>query len=477
MKVCIVVEGAYPYITGGVSSWIQQLLTELDDVEFIIQTLVIDRRQKREMRYEIPENVVEIQEVYLFDDEYGLKQPKVKLSQTEYNAFSSLFYGENVQWEPLFEFFDKQPVSLNELLRSKDFLELTKDFYLAHYSDLVFTDFLWAMRSMYEPLFSVLKSPLIEAELYHSLSTGYSGVLASMQKYVYGKRYLLSEHGIYTREREEELIKADWVTGAYKDIWINQFYKLSACSYDFSDKVTSLFPESKEIQIELGCPREKTLVIPNGVNMEQFEGLEGKDKTEEAINLGAILRVTPIKDVKTMISAFYLAKQSEPRLKLWLIGPLEEDPEYVEECKELIADLELEDVIFTGTVNIREYLGKMDFMALSSLSEGQPLVILESFSARKPYITTNVGDCRNLIYGVAGDEFGAAGIVVPIMNAEKLGEAMITLAADADLRKEMGNNGYNRVKKYHQNHDIYGRYYDLYKDLFGEPRKVKGGEG
>lgn len=477
MKVCLVVEGAYPYLTGGVSSWIQRMLLELDEVEFVIQTLVIDRHQKRKMKYEIPRNVVEIQEIYLFDYEYGRKNQKINLSAPEYATFESLFYGGDVQWETLFDFFHEQNVSLNELLRSKDFLELTKSYYLDNFDDLVFTDFLWAMRSMYEPLFSVMKSPMVEADLYHSLSTGYSGVFASMQKYIHGTKFLLSEHGIYTREREEELIKADWVTGSYKDIWINQFYKLSSCAYDLSNKVTSLFPESREIQIELGCPREKTLVIPNGVNMEHLEDVPEKDEEDDGINIGAILRVTPIKDVKTMISAFYLAKQSEPKLKLWLIGPLDEDPEYVEECKELIADLELTDVVFTGTVNILDYIGKMDFMCLSSLSEGQPLVILEGFSARKPYITTNVGDCRNLIYGVEGDEFGDAGIVVPIMHTEKMSEAMVTLARDEALRKEMGDNGYKRVAKYHQNSDIYGRYHDLYMELMGHSEKLERSEG
>lgn len=476
MKICLVVEGAYPYLTGGVSSWIHRLLLELDDVEFIIQTLLIDRNHQRAMKYEIPDNVIEIQEIYLFDEDYHVNHKKIKLSPVDFEAFDSLFHGENIHWEVLFRFFDKQKISLNDLLGSKDFLELTKSYYLENYSDMVFTDFLWSMRSMYEPLFSVLRSPTVEADLYHSLATGYSGVFASMQKYLKEKKLLVSEHGIYTREREEELIKADWVTGSYKDIWINQFYKLSSCAYDFSDKITSLFPESQEIQIELGAAREKTLVIPNGVTMEQFAELEEKDATDDFINLGAILRVTPIKDVKTMLSAFYLAKQKEPKLKLWVIGPLDEDPEYVEECKELIIDLDLSDVVFTGTVNIKEYLGKMDFMILSSISEGQPLVILEAFSAKKPYIATNVGDCKNLIYGVH-DDFGDAGIVVPIMNTELMSEAIVHLASDPKLRAMMGNNGYKRVRDHHQNSDIYGEYRDLYQEILhaNHVKQLEGG--
>lgn len=471
MKVCVIVEGAYPYLTGGVSSWLQRMLLEFDDIEFIIQTLVIDRKQKNKIRYDIPSNVIEIQEVYLFDEDYGIKDKKIKLSQLEYNALESLFYGENIDWESIFEFFQSRNISLDELLKSKDFLDLTKSYYLKNYSNVVFTDFLWSMRSMYQPLFTVLRSPIIEADMYHSLSTGYSGVFASMQKFIEKKPYLLSEHGIYTREREQELIKANWVTGIYKDLWINQFYKLSSCSYKFADKVTTLFSASKEIQVELGCERDKIIIIGNGVDIEKFENLPIKDTDDEYINIGAILRVTPIKDVKTMISAFHLAKQEEDRLKLWIMGPLDEKPEYAKECMELVSDLRLEDVVFTGTVNVRDYVGKMDFMALSSLSEGQPLVILEGLAAKKPYIVTNVGDCKNLIHG-DNDDFGHAGIVVPLMNTDKMGNAMIKLASDISLIDEMGMNGYNRVNKFHKNKDIYGEYLKLYMSLVEGEKEV-----
>lgn len=474
MKICIIVEGAYPYSTGGVSSWLQRMMMEFKDIEFVIQTLVIDRKQKNKIRYKIPSNVSEIHEVYLFDDDYGVKNKKIKLNQVECDAFKSLFYGMDIDWEFIFEFFQRKNISLDELLKSKDFLQLTKSYYLENYSDIAFTDFLWSMRSMYQPLFTILKTLAIDADMYHSLSTGYSGVLGSMQKFIQNKPYLLSEHGIYTREREEELIKADWVTGRYKELWIKQFYKLSSCSYKFADKVTALFSDAKEIQVELGCERDKINIIANGVDIEKFENLPQKDPSDEYINIGAILRVTPIKDVKTMISAFHLAKQEEPRFKLWIMGPLDEKSEYVQECKELVSDLELEDVIFTGTIDVRDYVGKMDFMALSSISEGQPLVILEGFAAKKPYIVTNVGNCKNLVYG-ANDDFGHAGIVVPLMDTDKMGNAMIKLGRDMELTKKMGTNGYNRVNKFHKNKDIYGEYFQLYMSLIGEEQEATEG--
>ena len=52
---------------------------------------------------------------------------------------------------------------------------------------------------------------------------------------------MVSEHGIYTREREEELIRAKWVGGIYKNIWIEQFKKMSLLAYRYADQVTCLY--------------------------------------------------------------------------------------------------------------------------------------------------------------------------------------------------------------------------------------------
>lgn len=61
------------------------------------------------------------------------------------------------------------------------------------------------------------------------------------------------------------------------------------------------------------------------------------------------------------------------------------------------------DVVFTGRINIRDYLGRMDVTILTSISEGQPLTILESYAAHKPVIATDVGNCYGLIYGESDD--------------------------------------------------------------------------
>ena len=64
-------------------------------------------------------------------------------------------------------------------------------------------------------------------------------------------------------------------------------------------------------------------------------------------------RVVPIKDVKAYIAAAKMLRESVPDLQAYILGPLDEDPDYTAECKAFVAELGLEDCVeFTGPVNI-----------------------------------------------------------------------------------------------------------------------------
>lgn len=467
MKVCLIAEGCYPYVVGGVSSWVHSLIQSFSNMEIILLTVVANRSQRGIFAYELPENVTQVYEVYLEDTEWmGSKGSgkSIQLDKRENQALRSLILGENVDWVTLIELFKKR-FSVDKFLMGPDFLRAAQDCYEQRFNQLTFSDFLWTLRSIYLPLFLTMKTDVPKADLYHCVATGYSGVLGSMGKIRHGGKLMISEHGIYTREREEELIKAKWVANTYKNLWIEQFRKMSKLAYGEADIVTSLYEHARELQLELGCPQEKTRVTPNGINVARLADIPGKrEEDKKYISVGAVLRVTPIKDVKTMIQAFDFAKKKQPKLKLWIMGPWEEDMDYANECFELVKMLGLQDVEFTGRVDIREYLGRMDMTILTSISEGQPLTILESYAAKKPVIATDVGNCKGLIYG-EDDDFGAAGILTHIMNVKEIADAMINLAVNPTLRRQMGESGYKRLmKKYTLDH-MKQTYEELYKQF------------
>lgn len=469
MKVCLIAEGCYPYVVGGVSTWIQTLISEFSDVEFCVYTIGVNEEDRGKFKYELPQNVTEVQEFFINTKDTKIKgKAGYKIDAVEKNVLKSLMLQENVNWNKVFDFFSQKEIQPTEILMGREFLDLAMEVYDKSYSRTVFVDFLWTLRSMYLPFFTIIKNPVPKADLYHSASTGYAGVLASMGKHLYQKPFLLTEHGIYTREREEEIIKAEWTKGYFKDMWIQHFYKLSRCSYDYADKVVSLFSVNRDLQIELGCPKDKTIIIPNGIQEEKYANLPGKDKTEESLNIGAIVRVVPIKDIKTMIMTFNEVKIQLPNAKFYIMGSIDEDPEYYEECKKLLDSLGTKDVFFTGRVDVKQYIGKMDILVLTSISEAQPISILEGMAAKKPWVVTNVGACAELMEGTSDDNLGLAGIVVPTMNISRIASAIVRLGKDDELRKEMGNVGQIRVKRYYSHQDFINEYFEIYEMLGGE---------
>ena len=466
MRICMISEGCYPYVVGGVSSWVHSMIQTFPDVEFVLLAIIAGRDLSGKFAYELPDNLVEVHEVYLQDADYGSVNSihKAKMSKEEYRALRSLILNHEVDWGGIFDYFHHQKVSINDLLMGEDFYHAVLEAYNLQYPDIVFSDFLWTMRSMYLPLFLALSSEVPKADVYHAVSTGYAGILGCMGKHFHQGQLIISEHGIYTREREEELIKAEWVQRLYKKIWIQQFRKMSYVAYEQADVVTSLYQHASELQVELGCPKDKTVITPNGIHTERLENLsKGTAENRAFINIGAVLRVTPIKDVKTMIQAFAYAKKRNSKLKLWIMGPYEEEPEYAAECFRMVETLGIPDVEFTGRIQITDYLGWMDMTILTSISEGQPLTILESFAAKVPVIATDVGNCKGLIYG-EDDDLGKAGIITHIMNISEIADAMVYMADHPQIRNEMGEIGYRRLMRKYRIEDMKKTYAGIYKE-------------
>lgn len=466
MRICLISEGAYPRITGGVSSWIQTMIEKLPEHEFIVFSISPNEKSQTKFKYEMPPNLIELREIFL---DAQMKEPKhgirYKITESEKEALLSLISSKETDWDTLFQLFVSGRIdSVMNFLGSKDFFDVVYELCSTQFAHVPFTDMFWALRSMVLPLFICIDQKMPEADLYHCVSTGYAGVLGSLAKFQYNKPLLLTEHGIYTREREEEIIKANWIKGYFKDIWIDYFYNLSNCAYEFADDVTTLFDRNREIQIEIGCPIEKTSIIPNGINITRFNPQSRVLK--QGIHIGAIVRVVPIKDIKTMLQSFAIVGQEIKDVHFYIIGPNEEDEEYFEECLQTAKNLNINNLHFVGEANVLEYLQFIDILVLSSISEGQPLVILEGLAMGIPYVSTDVGGCKELIEG-SSDSFGFAGCIVPVMHFNLLAEKIVMLAKDESLRNQMGQNGMRRVTQFYQENIMLGRYEQLYKKKRG----------
>lgn len=466
MRICVILEGCYPYVTGGVSSWIHNYMKAMPEHEFVIWAVAADSSMKGKYKYELPENVVEVHEIFLGDALKLSYIPKrYRFTKEEKSVFKDFLNCDKPNWEILFNMYAEKKIDPMAFLMSKEFLNMLIEICEEEYPYTAFSDLFHTVRSMLLPILYIMGSEVPKADMYHSIATGYSGILARLGSYINHVPYVVTEHGIYTREREEEIIRATWVLPTFKKFWVKFFYMLSDGAYEKATMVTSLFEGARKIQVNLGCDEDKTRFIVNGIHYSQFENIKRK-KANGYIDIGAVLRIAPIKDVKSMIYAFAGLKEKVPNARLFIAGP-EDDKEYARECYDLIERLQIKDITWMGTINVVEHMGDFDFTMLSSISEGMPLAVLESFAAGVPCVATDVGSCKELLAGISeDDDFGKAGICIPPMDIQEMINAMYILSTNSEKRYKMGVAARNRVQKYFRHEDMIKSYSEVYREVY-----------
>lgn len=466
MRIGLVLEGSYPYVSGGVSSWTQTLIEAMPDVEFEIISIQPTPKRPEEMKYVLPQNVSGITHLYLSDEEEK-KTGHMKLNREDEQKVSDWLMLKNPNRQALGIIGKKVPSS-QAFFASEFFWKNVKKAYAEEMDGGSFIDYFWMWQSMYTPILRVLHQPLPNVDLVHSISTGYAGMIASYMKETQGIPFILTEHGIYSREREEEILQSYWIPAPYKPRWVEFFHHLSREAYNAADEIITLFERNREYQEWIGAPREKTKIIANGIDdrhiRHQFE-----QATNEIFQIGAIVRVVPIKDLKTMIYSAKILQERHRLFKLTIMGPLDEDEEYAEECRLLIEQSGLTDYVeLVGKVNVQDWLSKFDLLLLTSISEGQPLAILEGMAAGIPWVSTDVGACSELLYGRADDPFGPAGFIVPPVHPEAIADKVEWLIDYPRERMRFGKNGRERVRQYYRLQQFVDRYKSIYEARRGQ---------
>ena len=459
----MILEGSYPFVRGGVSKWVDDMIRAMPEHEFIIWAVGDSEEKRGKYVVDLPPNVVAVQEAFL---DTALKHrvrrnSNVRITPDQKETISQLVRCGSPNLNILLNTFGTKAVNPVELFMSEAFLEIIKEFCADEFPFAGFTDLFWTVRSMFIPLLYLISQPMPEADLYHSCSTGYAGILGAFASMKYDKPYVVTEHGIYTREREEEILSADWVVSYFKELWISMFYMFSRFAYQKAHRITSLFQRAAIIQEDLGCPPEKISVIGNGIRVEDFKGIPRK-KENGWIDIAAIVRIAPIKDIKTMIYSFSQLKQETKNTRLHILGAVD-DEEYYQECLSLIDYLDVKDIIFPGFVDIKKYLENIDFTLLTSLSEGQPYAIIESMAAGLPLVSTDVGSCRELIEGDKDDRFGPAGIFVTPMHQSEMLEALLEMGENKKMRARMSTAGRQRVNAYYNLEGMVDKYQATYQ--------------
>ncbi len=487
--IALLLEGTYPFIRGGVSSWVHQIITGLPDYTFALIFLGGDRAHYGKQQYELPANVTHLECHYLMDPHAETRPRPSKGNRQAFQAQRELHdqfkSGTPVPAHVLQQVFadlgDKKGISREDFLYSKESWEMIDDSYRRFCTEPSFVDYFWTIRIMHAPLFQLaeIARNMPPVRMLHSISTGYAGLLGAIASEQRGLPYALSEHGIYTKERKIDLSQAQWISdptdqvsgtlddqlGYIRRLWIRFFEALGRLAYQQAQPIVSLYQGNRLRQLQDGAEEARTCIIPNGIDPARFNAARLARPYATPKVLGLVGRVVPIKDIKTFIRAVRSVCEVMPEAEGWIVGPEDEDAEYVRECKELATSLGLDNKVrFLGFQNVNDILPQLGLMVLTSISEALPLVILEAHAAGLPCLATDVGACRELLEG-SGDEdraLGPSGAVVPIADPEATAREAIRLLSDQELWQKAQTAGLERVKRYYTLDSMFDAYRNIY---------------
>lgn len=210
--------------------------------------------------------------------------------------------------------------------------------------------------------------------------------------------------------------------------------------------------------------------VPNGVDTEKFssfpiEQIYGFKKKfnipEDAIVIGTVGRLVPVKDQKALIEAsLIIRKKLSKKIAVVIVG----DGPLRENLQNKAAELGVENIVYLpGRLeNIPEVMNSFDIFVLPSLSEGISNTILEAMSCGLPIIATKVGGSVEIV------KDGVYGIFTPPDNPKALANSVCRLVNDSELRKEYGNKARKTAEEKFSLQSMLNTYEQLYLDLLNK---------
>lgn len=207
---------------------------------------------------------------------------------------------------------------------------------------------------------------------------------------------------------------------------------------------------AQDLEKYIKINKNKIKVIENGVDGTRYENIGDKNElrkelqlAEDDFVLGFVGRFVYEKGLNYLIKAMADLVKQYPKLKLVLVG----DGPKREEIEKLVNQFKLNGFVRLPGLRSDTHLfyNMFDLFVLASVSEGLPLVLLESMAAKCPVLATKVGGIPNVI------KHGHSGYLVDSKNSEHLAEGIEYLYKNFVQKKNYTKKAYEFFK---QNYDI-----------------------
>ncbi|MDR8389779.1 GT4 family glycosyltransferase PelF [Aliifodinibius sp. S!AR15-10] len=499
MNILLQTEGAYPFVKGGgVSTWSEIMCNQLvDRVNFTIYALL--GNPYYDVQYDLPSNIKSILKIPLWGSELPIAyyEPERLFSSIASEKEFTHEAAVHEQFLPLFDQFmdcltrphSSNPEKVGILLYRfwqyfnrysyKDTLRDQRvwekfsgkihDFYSADVLGRKVDSFnllnaTFGMRWLYHYLMP-LDVGVPRVDVSHSTSSGFPAIASIIGKFEHGTPSVISDHGVFIRERIKGINASEDIGYFSKKMLINLSVIIAKAAYHYADVICPVTKSHSTWELRFGGSDDKIRPIINGVDINKFKPLNEADKISyERPTVVALANLFPLKGIETMIKTCRRVREDIPEVQFLLYGDTTVDEEYTQKCKKLVKELNLEHHFYIKGFhdNPTEVYNKGDISILTSISEGAPYTVLESMSCGCPVVATDVGGVREVLE--------RCGIICRSGAVEELAEGVTKLLKDDLFRKVLGEESRRIVLSNFTAKKTVDAYYEEYRKLVHKPR-------
>jgi glycosyltransferase involved in cell wall biosynthesis len=309
---------------------------------------------------------------------------------------------------------------------------------------------------MLEHFLRPLSAPPLFADLCHAASNGLGVLLAMTAKWEWGTPFLLTEHGLYLRERYIAYGPTS-MSHHQRAFMLGFFRNMVAAAYHAADVVAPGSEYNRAWEVETGANASSVQPIYNGIHAASFQS---SDWEPDVPTIAWVGRIDPLKDVKTLLRAVAQVREQIPDVRLRIFGGTPRGNEaYHRECVALRDSLDLSEcATFEGRVpSISAAYHAGHVVVSTSISEGFPYSVLEAMACGRAMVATDVGGVREAV--------GPSGVMVAPHDHVGIARACVELLTDHARRRSLAEQGRERVRERFTLDLCLARYQSIYVNL------------
>ncbi|MGW2228183.1 DUF3492 domain-containing protein [Streptomyces formicae] len=490
MRIGLLTEGGYPYVSGEARLWCDRLVRGLGRHEFDIYALSRSRRQEEQGWIALPPQVSRVRTAPLWTVDDGALSgagPRGGHGRRARRRFTECF-GElaavicrgdsggaptdpDRRPQDVADRFGNALYGLAELARDEGGLAgalRSESAVRALESACRAPGALRAARTVRVPDLLAVAGLLERAlrplsldwygddglgavDLCHATSGGPAALPGLLARHFAGVPLLVTEYGVQLRAHY--LAAGDTDLSAPARALLASFHGLLAAEvYDKATLITPGNTHARRWQERCGADRAKLRTVHPGMEADRFAEVGEGGYDDSAADLSTLLwvgRIEPTKDLISLLHAFAEVRKEEPDARLRIVGAPAEGPEaaaYLAHCRALAAQLfpdeadgahavgdnpvSFEEIGGPETPELVDAYAGAGVVVLSSVVEGFPISLVEAMFCGRATVSTDVGAVVEVI--------GGTGLVVPPRNPRALAEACVALLRDPERCARLG---------------------------------------